>query len=57
VPVWKGRSLASANELFIRTQPAHLQKLQKRPLESSERNAARARFLRQRLSGRPYEDN
>ncbi|HID21544.1 MAG TPA: protein arginine kinase [Planctomycetaceae bacterium] len=49
--------IPTINELFIHTQPAHLQKLQERPLESAERNVARARFLRHRLSGRSYEDN
>ena len=49
--------IPTVNELFIRTQPAHLQKLQSRPLESSERNAARAKFLRQRLAGRTFEGN
>ncbi|NOX56352.1 MAG: protein arginine kinase [Planctomycetes bacterium] len=44
--------IPTINELFIHTQPAHLQKLQKRHLESAERNVARARFLRHRLSGR-----
>ncbi len=43
------------NELFIHTQPAHLQKLQGRRLDSAERNVARARYLRRRLSGQPLE--
>ena len=38
------------NELFIHTQPAHLQKLRRSHLESAERNVARAAYLRQRLS-------
>jgi protein arginine kinase len=37
------------NELFIHTQPAHLQKLRGTPLESSERNIERAKYLRRRL--------
>jgi protein arginine kinase len=37
------------NELFIHTQPAHLQKLMGMPLDGEERNAARARYLRTRL--------
>jgi len=37
------------NELFIHTQPAHLQKLQGSPLEVDERNVARASYLRSRL--------
>lgn len=40
---------ATVNELFIHTQPAHLQKLQGEPLESTERNLARATYLRRRL--------
>ncbi len=38
------------NQLFIHTQPAHLQKLLGRELDSEERNSERARFLRNRLS-------
>src|SRR5262249_55087430 len=37
------------NELFIHTQPAHLQKLMGALLDGEERNAARARYLRSRL--------
>ncbi|VTR98481.1 protein arginine kinase [Tuwongella immobilis] len=37
------------NELFIQTQPAHLQKLVGSPLDGEARNAARADFLRARL--------
>ena len=40
---------ATVNELFIHTQPAHLQKLQGEVLESTERNLARASYLRRRL--------
>jgi len=42
--------LPALNALFIHTQPAHLQKLRHRPLESGERNAVRARYLRERLA-------
>lgn len=38
------------NDLFIHTQPAHLQKLQGRELGNEDRNVARATYLRQRLS-------
>lgn len=41
--------ISTVNELFIHTQPAHLQKLRDQALESSERNAARATYLRERL--------
>lgn len=42
-------SLHTVNELFIQTQPSHLQKLVGGPLDGEERNAARARYLRTRL--------
>jgi len=38
------------NELFIHTQPAHLQKLQGETLETEKRNLARATYLRRRLN-------
>jgi protein arginine kinase len=41
--------IPTVNELFIHTQPAHLQKLQGGTLEVDERNIARASYLRQRL--------
>ncbi len=37
------------NRLFIQTQPAHLQKLEGRPLTPSERDSRRARLLRESL--------
>jgi protein arginine kinase len=43
--------IPTVNELFIHTQPAHLQKLRREHLKSAERNAARAAYLRQRLNG------
>ena len=42
-------SINEVNELFIHTQPAHLQKLLGKELDSEERNSERARFLRNRL--------
>jgi protein arginine kinase len=42
-------NITEINELFIHTQPAHLQKLLGRELDSEERNSERARFLRDRL--------
>jgi protein arginine kinase len=42
-------SILTVNELFIHTQPAHLQKLMGAQLDGEERNAARARYLRSRL--------
>jgi protein arginine kinase len=37
------------NQLFIHTQAAHLQKIMGAPLDGEERNAARAKYLRNRL--------
>jgi protein arginine kinase len=46
--------IPAVNELFIHTQPAHLQRLQGAELGSDERNIARASYLRTRLgNGRP----
>jgi len=42
--------IQTLNELFIQTQPAHLQKLRHETLDSSERNKARAALLRKRLA-------
>lgn len=42
-------SIPTVNELFIQTQPAHLQKLMGAALDGEERNSARARYLRTRL--------
>ncbi|HZV02207.1 MAG TPA: protein arginine kinase [Planctomycetota bacterium] len=42
--------IQAVNELFILTQPAHLQKLHSRELETPERDELRARFVRQKLS-------
>ena len=39
-------TILTVNELFIHTQPAHLQKLIGSALDGEERNAARARYLR-----------
>ena len=42
-------TIPTVNELFIHTQPAHLQKLMGEPLDGEARNAARARYLRTKL--------
>jgi len=42
-------AMTTVNELFIQTQPSHLQKLIGGPMDGEERNAARARFLRSKL--------
>src|SRR5262249_13830062 len=41
--------IAQVNELFLHTQPAHLQKLMGAPLDGEERNSARAKYIRNRL--------
>ncbi|MGH7297882.1 MAG: ATP--guanido phosphotransferase, partial [Polyangiaceae bacterium] len=41
--------IVTVNELFIQTQPAHLQKLEGKKLETPERDVARATFIRNRL--------
>ncbi len=41
--------LETVNELFLHSQPAHLQKLMGEILDGEARNAARARYLRSRL--------
>jgi protein arginine kinase len=43
-------SIPTINELFIRTQPAHLQKLTGGELDTSDRNIERARYLRRHLN-------
>lgn len=43
-------NITSINELFIRTQPAHLQKLVGGDLETTDRNIERARYLRRYLN-------
>jgi protein arginine kinase len=44
-----GVKISSINEMFIHTQPAHLQKIHGAELDSQGRNVARATYLRQRL--------
>lgn len=46
----KDLSLRTVNELFIFTQPAHLQKLTGRTLEPMERDIKRADFVRSKLA-------
>lgn len=50
--------IPTVNELFLHTQPAHLQKLSGAELETADRNIERARYLRRHLNkqngeGRP----
>ncbi|MGH7198237.1 MAG: protein arginine kinase [Candidatus Omnitrophota bacterium] len=42
----------AVNELFILTQPAHLQKIEGKILSSSQRDVKRANLIRRRLEGR-----
>ena len=42
----------AVNELFILTQPAHLQKIEGRVLSSAQRDVKRANLVRRRLEGR-----
>jgi protein arginine kinase len=42
--------IATLNELFLHTQPAHLQRLKSQSLSEEERDIARADFLRDRLN-------
>jgi protein arginine kinase len=45
----KAIDIRTINELFLLTQPAHLQKLQGRKLDGDVRRAARAEYIRHRL--------
>jgi len=48
-----GLSIRSLNELLVYTQPAHLQKVNDRKMDASERDVARADYIRQALSAGP----
>ena len=45
-----GVELDTLNDLFLRTQSAHLQQIEGRPLSAQERGVARADYIRQKLS-------
>jgi protein arginine kinase len=47
----KDLDIRTINELFLLTQSAHLQRVMGRKLEGDVRRAARADFIRQRLTG------
>ena len=47
----KDVDLRTINELFLLTQPAHLQKMHGKRLDGDERHAARADYIRKRLNG------
>ena len=46
----EGLEIPTVNELFIQTQPAHLQKLSGSELDTADRNIERARYLRRHLN-------
>ena len=48
--ILKNVDLSSLNELFVLTQPAHLQKLEGRELDPDERDVRRAAFVRSTLA-------
>ncbi|MDI6732775.1 MAG: protein arginine kinase [Planctomycetota bacterium] len=45
----KDISIRTLNEIFILSQPAHLQKMKKKTLSASERDIARAQFIQDKL--------
>jgi len=47
----KDLDLRTVNELFLLTQPAHLQKMLGKRLNGEQRSAARADMIRRRLGG------
>src|SRR4051794_23934067 len=47
----KDIDVKTINELFLLTQPAHLQKMQGKKMEGDARRAARADYIRHRLNG------
>jgi len=52
--------IPDVNQLFIRTQPAHLQKLSQSELNTDQRNVERANYLHKQLkldSGSDAEKN
>jgi protein arginine kinase len=49
--ILKNITIPAINELFILTQPAHLQKMEKKVLSHSERDLKRAELIREKLGG------
>ncbi len=49
--ILKDLTIPVINELFILTQPAHLQKMEKKVLSHSERDLKRAELIREKLGG------
>ena len=52
----QGLEIPTVNELFIQTQPAHLQKLSGVELDTTDRNIERAKYLRSHLNKEPGTD-
>ena len=50
-----GLQRSTVNELFLFTQPAHLQKLEGKTLSAKERDEKRAHLIRERLGAQPHE--
>ncbi|MEK7744134.1 MAG: ATP--guanido phosphotransferase, partial [Elusimicrobiota bacterium] len=48
----KDLTIKTINEIFIQTQPAHLQKMEGKELSSIQRDAGRAEFIRSKLDGK-----
>ncbi len=48
----KDFDIRTLNELFLQTQPAHLQKITGKKMEGDQRRAARADYIRMRLNGK-----
>lgn len=46
----KDMDIKTLNEIFIFSQPAHLQKMEKKTLNAGERDIARAQYLRKKLA-------
>ena len=42
--------IPTVNELFVHTQPAHLQKRTNETLDKDQRDSVRARYIRKKLS-------
>lgn len=53
--MFKSIDMRAVNELFITTQPGHLQKLAGRPLDAGERDILRAKLAREEISGKRAE--
>ncbi len=49
-------AMPTVNQLFIHTQPAHLQKIHGSALDSADRNSERANYLRRHLAKGKYDD-